>query len=229
MNKTAKLALFAFAVTVSGFAYDVDTTPTTVFTDVIAIDESDVIAMDITSEEDMLTSLIAEDDFDVMGEEESQMSGILMNGFIIDDFDPDAQIDMALIDSDDELWAAAGDVASDFQVVSLCDVTADELNQMVDGLLSDVVIEFPAQAQLPLRFFLRGDLVNFAEEPRDLGFVLVAQTFYLRSIQGKLFLSADLTNWTPFLEFIRGNLSIGFNKQGDSVFFGLEIELNRNA
>ncbi len=116
---------------------------------------------------------------------------------------------------------------SDFKVVLFSDVTEDELIQLMGGFFPEFVVEFPAQAQIPFRFFLKGDLLNFIGAQRDLGLVQVAQTFYLRSIDSNLFLSADLVHWIPFLDFITGDLSVALNRHLDETFLGLGVDLNR--
>lgn len=112
------------------------------------------------------------------------------------------------------------------QIINICHVTDHDLNEMMLGHCPETIVEFSAQTTLSISLFLKGDLINFmGKEPA--GTLQIQQTFYARCIERELFLSADLLEWKPLLEFITGSISVTLDIQegGPSVIMGAEATI----
>ncbi len=115
-------------------------------------------------------------------------------------------------------------LSQNLSVVNICNLTDDDLNEIMQGHRPETAVEFSAQTTLPISFFLKGDLVNLIENEGKFGAVEIKQTFYARCIEGDLILSINLTDWKPFLEFITGNAFVALTVQDGkpSIVFGSE-------
>ncbi len=72
------------------------------------------------------------------------------------------------------------------------------MNEVVQGEYPDVAVQFCKGTQLPINFFLKGDLVNLTDDQINLGRIEIQQTFYARCVEGELILSINLNDWKPF-------------------------------
>lgn len=110
------------------------------------------------------------------------------------------------------------------KVIGLSEISEQVLNEIMQGQHPDLAVQFCKGVQLPLNFFLRGDLVHLVEDQVNLGRIEIQQTFYARCIGGELILSTNLNEWKPFFEFITGNASIALSVQNQepSITFGAE-------
>ncbi len=118
-------------------------------------------------------------------------------------------------------------VQQDFKVVNICDISEQELNRAMQGQFSELAVEFSENTILPLKLFLKGELVHLLVNKDDFEQVEVKKTFYARLVEGELFLSSNLSEWKPFLEFITGNISVFISVQDGkpSAEIGAEINL----
>ena len=114
-------------------------------------------------------------------------------------------------------------------VINVCNLTDNILNEMMLGLHPELAVEFSAQTTLPISFFLKGDLVNLVENEGNFGVVEVMQTFYARCVQQELILSTNLTDWNPFLEFITGNASVSLSIQDGKPSIVVGAETNQRS
>jgi hypothetical protein len=114
-------------------------------------------------------------------------------------------------------------VTADLQVVSVSDLTQETMNEIIQGELPDLAIEFPAQTVLPVGFFLKGNLVNL--EVCEGNTLHVIQTFYARFVENELILSSNLVDWKPWLHFITGeaSFSLSVHDGQPSIAFGADI------
>lgn len=115
------------------------------------------------------------------------------------------------------------------QVITVCHLTDRDLNAMMQGHCPEIAIEFSAQTVLPISFFLKGDLVNFIESEAKFGWIETKQTFYARCVKEELFLSTNLTDWKPVLEFITGHASIAISIQDGKPTIVVGAETNRRV
>ncbi|MBA3958756.1 MAG: hypothetical protein H0X51_10245 [Parachlamydiaceae bacterium] len=98
----------------------------------------------------------------------------------------------------------------------------------MQGDQPEEVIEFSAQTTLPISFFLNGDLLDLVENKERCAMVTVKQTFYVRCLRKEvLILSANLTDWKPFLEFITGTASATLSIQDGQPSLVIGAEMNR--
>ncbi len=114
--------------------------------------------------------------------------------------------------------------SENLKVINLSEISEQVLNEIVEGERPDVAVQFCKGTQLPINFFLRGDLVNLTDTQVNLGHIEIQQTFYVRCIERDLILSINLNDWKPFLEFITGNASVALRIQNQepSITFGAE-------
>lgn len=120
-------------------------------------------------------------------------------------------------------------VSQNIKVINICDLTDSDLNEIMLGNRPEIAIEFSAQTTLPIRFFLKGDLVNLVENDEGFGVVEIVQTFYARCVQQELILSTDLADWKPFLEFITGTASVSLNIQDGKPSIAVGAETNKRS
>lgn len=122
----------------------------------------------------------------------------------------------------------ATEVATDLKVINVFDLNEKNFVEVLQGNYPDVAIEFSANSVLPIRFFLKGDLISLAENEEHLPVHLeVRKTFYVRCMQDDLFFSSNLSDWKPFVDFATGSLSFAFcfQKEQTSILMGAETNL----
>lgn len=103
--------------------------------------------------------------------------------------------------------------SQDLQVINVCSLSENDLQEITKGLHPKLAVEFSAGTILPVSFFLKGDLVKLIEEDEPLATLQIEQTFYARCVEDELIFSLNLTDWKPLLEFITGSSSITLNIQ----------------
>src|SRR5205085_1571291 len=94
--------------------------------------------------------------------------------------------------------------SQNLSIINVCKLTDCELKDIMLGNHPEIAVEFSAETNLSISFFLKGDLVNLLEGEDNFGSVKIMQTFYARCAGQELILSTNLTDWKPFLEFITG-------------------------
>jgi hypothetical protein len=120
-------------------------------------------------------------------------------------------------------------LSQNLKVINVCNLTDNDLNEIMLGQHPEMVVEFSAQTKLPINFFLKGDLVNLVENEGNFGVVEVIQNFYARCLQQELILSTNLTDWKPFLEFITGNVSVSLSIQDGKPSIVVGAETNQRS
>lgn len=120
-------------------------------------------------------------------------------------------------------------VSQNLKVINVCDLTDNDLNEIMLGNHPEIAVEFSAQTALPISFFLKGDLVNLVENNENLRAVKIVQTFYARCMQQGLILSNNLRDWKPFLEFITGNASVSLSIQDGKPSVVVGAEANKRS
>lgn len=104
------------------------------------------------------------------------------------------------------------------QVVHLYELKKEQLNHIMEGKLPHLAVKFSENTMLPVDVYVKGDLVNLLSDTKNIGQVIqVKQPFYVRCIDGDLFMSSDLSKWTPFLEFITGELKVALSLTEDGA------------
>ncbi|HEV8051982.1 MAG TPA: hypothetical protein VGP47_05760 [Parachlamydiaceae bacterium] len=112
------------------------------------------------------------------------------------------------------------------KVVNVCSLSDSDFNIIMLGNSPETAVEFKAQSSMPIGFYLKGDLVNLLEEG-NFGNVEIKQTFYIRSVEQELIFSTDLSEWKPFLEFVRGTLSVTLSIEDGKPFIVIGAETNQ--
>ena len=125
-----------------------------------------------------------------------------------------------------ELWK---NLNQDLHVVNVCNLTDQELNEIMQGHCPEIAIAFAAQTTLPISLFLKGDLLNLVEGDGKLGTIEIKRCFYARCTEQGLILSSNLTDWKPFLEFITGTASIALSIQEGQPSILMGAEVNRRS
>jgi hypothetical protein len=120
-------------------------------------------------------------------------------------------------------------LSQNLKVINVCNLTDNDLNEIMLGHHPEIAVEFSAQTKLPINFFLKGDLVNLVENEGNFGVVEVMLTFYARCVQQELILSTNLTDWKPFLEFITGNVSVSLSIQDGKPSIVVGAETNQRS
>lgn len=120
-------------------------------------------------------------------------------------------------------------MSQNLKVINVCDLTDSDLNEIMLGNHPEIAVEFSAQTTLPIRFFLKGDLVYLVENDENFRAVEIVQTFYARCVPQGLILSNNLTDWKPFLEFITGNASVSLSIQDGKPSIMMGAEANQRS
>ena len=118
--------------------------------------------------------------------------------------------------------------SQNLRVVTVCNLSATDLEEITKGLHPDMAVEFSAHSIFPISMFLKGDLINLIQSPDKIGQIEVNQTFYARCLkEGDMILSIDLTEWKPILEFITGNVGFNFCIDDGQSNIKIKAEINR--
>lgn len=88
------------------------------------------------------------------------------------------------------------------QVVSAIDLTPVEIQGLIEGMPSNIAIEFKEGNAIPLRFLFNYRIFSMKCDP-NLS-IKIHSTTYLRSIGRKLYMSTDLVNWNKAKDFFQG-------------------------
>jgi hypothetical protein len=119
--------------------------------------------------------------------------------------------------------------SQNLKVINVCNLTDNDLNEVMLGHHPEIAVEFSAQTTLPISFFLKGDLVNLVENEGSFGAAEIMQTFYARCVGQELILSINLRDWKPFLEFITGNASVSLSIQDGKLSIVIGAETNQRS
>lgn len=117
--------------------------------------------------------------------------------------------------------------SEDIKVVNFCDLTENDLEEIIQGLHPNKIIEFLANTMLPINRYLKGALIHLVENQEKWGTVEINQTFYARYTENELLFSSDLTEWKPLLEFVTGEASINLSIQDGKTSLVIGAQTNR--
>ena len=107
-------------------------------------------------------------------------------------------------------------------IMSLADFAKGIETGMPLANLSNLILECPKGAELPVKMTILGDTLSL--EPNFFTLKLL-KPCYIKSGKGPLLLSSDLQNWQEFSEFFTGNASASLNFQNQITLVSLELEL----
>ncbi|MES2200560.1 MAG: hypothetical protein V4489_10405 [Chlamydiota bacterium] len=111
-----------------------------------------------------------------------------------------------------------------WEVMNISTLTNIDLESVMSQEKENTAVEFSEGTILPLKFFLKGDLLTLVGEEREIGQVKVEKTFYVR-LKGEDFLfSLDLSTWKSCWDFFTGTASVDLNvdEKIPSITFGAE-------
>ncbi|MBA3722368.1 MAG: hypothetical protein H0W88_08195 [Parachlamydiaceae bacterium] len=114
------------------------------------------------------------------------------------------------------------------KVVNVLDISESDLNKLKDGEMGNVAVEFSKGTQMPIKFFLSGELIKLlVDEKTPSKLIEIKTTFYVRFVNDGLIFSTNLSEWKPFMEFITGNASVEIGTQNGKrvITSGAEINL----
>lgn len=116
--------------------------------------------------------------------------------------------------------------ADELRSVYLQDLASTDLEKIIEGKMTDLIVKVPAGSCIPLDLFLTGELLKASGK---CGIEIeVLKTFYIKAIDKQLILgSLDGINFEPLGDYITGNLSVGLHKDDNDVM-RLKIESNLN-
>jgi hypothetical protein len=117
----------------------------------------------------------------------------------------------------------------DLHVVNVCNLSDQQLNEIMQGRHPEIIVEFAAQTFLPISFFLKGDLLNLVESEEKFRTIEIKQSFYVRCVGQELIFSSNLTDWRPLPEFITGTASVALSIQDGQPSFVVGAEVNRRS
>ncbi len=94
--------------------------------------------------------------------------------------------------------------------------------------LSDVVVECAAGSSIPLRPFIRGEIVHLDSDGFDDLLLTVLETFYLKFDEEEILFSWEAQQWKRFSEFFTGNATLSLSSQDDQMVIELGAELHQS-
>lgn len=110
--------------------------------------------------------------------------------------------------------------------VSVRDLSEAMLQDILQGRLPSIAIEFPKEEELPLEMIIGGDLISLVKTDDAPTYIKFNKSLYLRYFNGSLYLSSDLHQWTPFEKFVTGTLKILFSieeSKGPVITLGADL------
>lgn len=113
----------------------------------------------------------------------------------------------------------------DVKIVKFCDLTENDLEEIMQGLHPDKIIEFLANTTLS-GYCLRGDSMHLMQDEGNWDTIEIKQTLYAKCTEEEFLFSFDLTNWKPLLELITDKASVALNTQDGLVSLIVGIETN---
>ena len=115
----------------------------------------------------------------------------------------------------------------DVKIVKFCDLTENDLEEIMQGLHPDKIIQFLANTTLPVSCYLKGDLIHLVQSEEKWGTIEIKQTLYAKCTEEEFLFSFDLTNWKPLLELITDKASVALNTQDGQVSLIIGTETSR--
>lgn len=113
------------------------------------------------------------------------------------------------------------------KVLSPEEITSELVQNLIQGMYPNVAIELKKGAAVPLHFLFKANIGAIAWNPNLT--VQITSTSYLRGVNGKLFMSRDLTNWGKPKKFFKGNLSQSVKMSEDKSHALIEMQLSDDS
>lgn len=88
-------------------------------------------------------------------------------------------------------------------VMSVTELTPEMINNLIEGMYSDVTLQFQEGTALPLQFLVRNKLFSLKFDPKLT--IKVETSGYIRFINKKTYMSLDGINWEKPEHFINGD------------------------
>jgi hypothetical protein len=110
--------------------------------------------------------------------------------------------------------------------VNVYDLSEDMLQQLLSGNLSNIAVEFPEHAQLPLNLFLDGDLISLVNPEGIPAYIKFNRSIYVRNLNGTFLFSTDLQQWRCYRDFFGRVVHAGFQVDpfvGPVISLGAEL------
>lgn len=113
-------------------------------------------------------------------------------------------------------------------IIQITDVTEDMLGMFLAGEVHNVIVEFPEDTYIPVKYLLTGNLINLVPEERPPVYLKIMRTFYLKmDAEGYLF-STDMQNWKQYSDFMSGEVSCSIKLCNGQLTFCSECTLQVN-
>ena len=81
---------------------------------------------------------------------------------------------------------------------------------------------------IPLKVGVTGNVFSLSSEKEEEKPLMMAQTLYVRNVNGNFFFSNDLNSWKPAPAFFSGELNMGINPD-ENGNLQLEVSLDLNS
>lgn len=117
--------------------------------------------------------------------------------------------------------------ASNLIILNVNTLSENELNELMNGKHPEIALAFESQTKFPLTFFLNGELLKLIEAPANNTELIIMQPFYIRNIHQEWLFSSNLQDWKPLLEYINGNIFLGFNIENNRSSISIGAEVNK--
>lgn len=112
------------------------------------------------------------------------------------------------------------------QIIPIQKITEEMMNKVMEGECQGVAIECTAGVSIPVKPFLKGDLVHLSTASSQAPSVEILKTFYLKSDGKEILFSHDLQDWKGFFEFITGSAAVSVGVKEGELVADVGAELN---
>lgn len=117
-------------------------------------------------------------------------------------------------------------VLADDHFVNLTQISSEQIQEFFEKDSTSSILVCPEGMQLPLSFFLSGDLLELDSNDKHCHTLCVKRTFYLKLQGDQIFLSLDGTAWKIWDELLTGRISVFLDRHEDILHMQLGSEMN---
>jgi len=121
-------------------------------------------------------------------------------------------------------YASAADYR---QVVSIVNLTEEQINSLSYSSDSPYIVEVPEGTCLPIHFFLNGDLLELHAEDDHSPMIVAKRDFYAFKDECGWMLSPDASTWCPLCDFVTGQLNVGLQIKDARPHLQIGATVNR--
>lgn len=111
-----------------------------------------------------------------------------------------------------------------YRYIYLSDISKDEVQQLLNEPHAHDVLVCPEGTRLPVRFSLKGDLIELDASNEGAYHLIVKQTFYLRIANEQVLISLDGTQWKAWDALLTGMVSATLTHAQNSPLLELSGE-----